>query len=521
MIYCPFDCDMYVAGRITHPVNRCCTLLSVCFLCLFLMLNIHSRGQVFSRTSTSKHQMMISETLSIVAPRYSDARGILVDELNNDFSLGQWLKSSSSLLLISGNTTGHFYALSDWNIQLYNGTKLFGPLPLELGADCEDGISISLHTELEKGPRVNISESLFLLSPYGPERLSAYRYTAFENETYTKFGCETEHRIFNGQARCDFSKDQKIKNFNSSAVWLRRSYPDHSGECWSPTCTTIEDCFIARPPGRVNNSAVLTSLSHLPYRFDHYRHHIESLYLGTSGEATRTKIHIVGDSVASSIYSAMAFLLGDDWCTAEYRAHVISTYAQIDKDYTTLPTTASNSEIQLSYRFQVNFCIEAKVVNWSQERLASSMGLKGDSPVDFLLLQGGLWDIQDRNIADCFAVFPQILNAVLNFQPDIQIILVSPAPMRYLPKPSESGDGIENSLGYRTNRRLTEFRNMLQELSAQHGGNVHFYDTYMTLLPVSSFAEDRRHYPQHIMINVAVELYQILNDLVRRRLLMN
>jgi len=48
------------------------------------------------------------------------------------------------------------------------------------------------------------------------------------------------------------------------------------------------------------------------------------------------------------------------------------------------------------------------------------------TPIDFLLLQGGLWDLQDRNMAECLTVFPQIVNAVLNFQPSVEILLVSP-----------------------------------------------------------------------------------------------
>ena len=414
--------------------------------------------------------------------------------------------SSSSMLLVNGSS--FVFALTGGQGVGVKGQNLTVQLPVQLPiADGKEGLSIYLHTEYERGPRVDIPPSLFLSSPVKNHGLDAYRYCVHDDDEYLH-GNQVEYRrviLLDKTARRVFLRDidrdctTRRKDAESTSIWLMRSFPEYLGNCWSPKCTTLVNCLQA-PSGNVTNSAVLSSLRHIPARIGESIDHFKPIF-GALGRNGKKRIHIVGDSVASSIYSAMAILLGENWCTAVYRGLVKTAYTNRGKDNTTSPITANNENIQLSYRFQVNFCVEEKVKKWSQERLLRSMDIT--TPIDFLLLQGGLWDLQDRNIAECLTVFPQIVNAVLNFQPSIEILLVSPGPLRYPTTPSK---------GYRTNRRLLQFRNMMQELSAQHA-NVHFYDTYMTLLPVSYFASDRRHYPQHIMINVAAELYETISHI--------
>ena len=352
---------------------------------------------------------------------------------------------------------------------------------------CGPNVSAHLLLEHELGPHTNIQQQYFTEVPI--QKKPPYRF-AFYNLTE---GNQIHYAKHSLNVSCYYQKPVYDKSYGRQGntrcqdltVWHSRYVSFKPNMCWSPNCISIDHCLTTQnPPTTVlRKSITLDGLEGLVgFSSQEYVASVQNWF----ADRKRTRIHVIGDSVASGLYTSMAYLMRNDdaWCSVEYQQNITSSYTVPAKDNLTL-ISIENSKIKLSYRFQVNFCPEGKIKGLPEEQIAKSLGLH--EPVDVIIFQGGLWDMQDRNYEDCLSSLPKIFDFLRGFQGKKELIFFSPAPYNYM------SDII--AWRYRSNKRLLEYHGIMKSEATRTG--AHFYDSYVKLLPVSTFATDGRHYPQH------------------------
>ena len=138
---------------------RRCLLYNVIFVCALTAALFIGRVQMWLPR--------VSDLVDVVtATRLNRTLGIMID-LNSNLDYNFWKFSSSAYILVSGNRTGHIYAVSKIDVGQSHG-KLVAPFIPELELDCDDGINL-LQNCCENLLRVNRASTLLTMVCAGSE----------------------------------------------------------------------------------------------------------------------------------------------------------------------------------------------------------------------------------------------------------------------------------------------------------------------------------------------------------------
>ena len=230
---------------------------------------------------------------------------------------------------------------------------------------------------------------------------------------------------------------------------------------------------------------------------------------------SRTWMHMVGDSVMASTFRAMLLLLG------------VPTGALVHSFGSGPWAEYADEELRLTYHPQTVLCVprplpsSARSTQWTNlDERAAFFGQfctmcnasDPDDRPEFLIVNGGLWDMQDRDAAACREHLPSFVDSLQrHFQPFTRFVFQLA--------------GRTNCIGkcrsYRTNPLLDGFNLALVQAVAtlcrgrlaasqqcQHRPLI--LDTASVLNAVRNFSLDQRHFPPFLMISVARVIVHLL-----------